>query len=130
MLILDIPTTTTLPLDFDLVAFGRAMEDRDFNFLVASYADDAEIRLTDPDTRPLTPRILRGRQAITQWLREECSADITHRMVRLVNGLDRVAYTEERLHLDGTHEVAASTAELENGVISLQHTVLVWDRWD
>ena len=128
MSLLDTPTTTP-PADFDLVAFGRAIEDRNIDFLVAAYADDAEVRLTDPDTPPLAPRVLRGKQIISDWLRGECSADFTHRMVRLVNGQDRVAYTEERLHLDGTHEVAASTAELENGLITLQHTVLVWDRW-
>jgi ketosteroid isomerase-like protein len=115
---------------FDLTEFGRALERGDLDYLVAAYAHDAEVRLTDPDTPPLAPRVLRGRKAIADWLEAEVRADCSHRVVRLVEGKDRVAYTEERQHLDGTHEVAASTAELRNGVIGLQHTLLVWDRWE
>jgi hypothetical protein len=52
------------------------------------------------------------------------------RVVNLVDGEDRVAFTELRRYRDGTQEMATSTAELDNGLISWQHTILVWDRWD
>jgi len=118
------------PDRFDLDAFGRAIELNDLDFLVAAYAEDAQVRLTDPDTPPLAPRVLRGREAVTDWLRADTRADCSRRVVRMVDGLDRVAYSEERLYADGTHEIAASTAEVSDGLIRVQHTVLVWDRWE
>ena len=124
------PATTETHVGFDLTAFGRAIERGDLGYLITAYAEDAEVRLTDPDTPPMAPRVLRGRRAIAHWLEAETRADCSHRVVRLVDGRDRVAYTEERQHVDGTHEIAASTAELHNGMIGLQHTVLVWDRWE
>ena len=52
------------------------------------------------------------------------------RVVDLVDGEDRVAFTELRRYRDGTQEMATSTAELDNGLISWQHTIVVWDRWE
>lgn len=123
------PRTAESPVRFDLNAFGRAIERSELGFLIAAYADDAEVRLTDPETPPLAPRVLRGHEVVADWLRFDAQADCHRRVVRLVEGEDRVAFTEERLYADGTHEIAASTAELRNGLIWLQHTVLVWDRW-
>ncbi len=124
------PSTSEALARFDLEAFGRAIERSDLGQLIAAYADDAEVRLTDPDTPPLAPRVLRGRDAVADWLRTDVRLSCRHRGVRLVDGQDRVAYTEERQYFDGTHEIAASTAEVRNGLISMQHTVLVWDRWE
>jgi len=124
------PDTTLSSVRFDLDGFGRAIELNDLSVLIAAYADDAEVRLTDPDTPPMAPRVLRGRAAVADWLRADTRADCSRRVVRMVDGLDRVAYSEERQYADGTHEIAASTAEVRNGRIRMQHTVLVWDRWE
>jgi ketosteroid isomerase-like protein len=120
--------TATSQAGFDLTGFGRAIERADLDYLTSAYADDAEVRVVDRDSPPLAPRVVRGRQAICDWL-AETRPNCTRRVVHLSQGHGRISYTEEREHLDGSHETSASTAQLRGGLIRLQHTVVVWDDW-
>jgi hypothetical protein len=109
---------------FDLAAFGRALAQRDIARQLACYAPDADIRVVDPDNPPSAPRTVSGTHAISSWLMD-CAGfdvDVTH----LVDGGDRVAFTQGWHQPDGVAVVSTSTAELWDELIRTQHTILGW----
>jgi hypothetical protein len=113
---------------FDLNAFSRALEQRDVDYQLTRYAPDADIRIVDPNNPPGAPRTLRGAQAIQAWLLDASAREVDLHVTHLVDGGDRVAFTQCWQHEDGTEVVATSTAELQNGLITTQHTILAWHR--
>ena len=112
---------------FNLLAFGQALEERDIGYQVSQYAPDAEVRIVDPDNPPSAPQTVRGQAAIHAWLRHASTRDLGLHVTHLVDGGDRVAFTERWHHRDGTTVVSTSTAEIEDGLITMRHTILVWD---
>jgi hypothetical protein len=87
---------------FDLNAFGRALEQRDVDYQLTRYAPDADIRIVDPNNPPATPRTVRGAQAIHAWLLDASTGEVDLHVTHLVDGGDRVAFTQCRHHQDGT----------------------------
>jgi hypothetical protein len=112
---------------FDLQGFVRALEARDLDYQASRYAPDAEVRIIHPDNPPSNPQSVRGRTAISAWLLHASTRDLGLRVTDLVDGGERVAFTERWHHHDGTTAVAMSTASIENALITRRHTVLVWD---
>ena len=117
---------TTLPTrpSFDLAAFVGAVEDHDVDYQLSRYAPDADIRVVDLDDPPPAARTIRGSQALWSWLdhADALGVEVTRRL----DGGDRVAYTEHWRRTDGTDVVSTSTAELADGLITTQHTILAW----
>lgn len=113
---------------FDLNAFSWALEQHDVDYQLAHYAPDADIRIVDPDNPPAAPRTLVGRPAIHAWMVDSVTHDLDLHVTHLVDGGDRVAFTEQSHYQDGTHALTTSTAELEHGLITTQHTILVWEQ--
>jgi ketosteroid isomerase-like protein len=107
---------------FDLAAFVASLEHHDVDDQLACYAPDAEIRVVDPDSPSLEARTMGGGAAIRSWL--DSSGAPSVEVVDVVDGGDRVAFTERWQQPDGTAVVATSTAELRDGLITTQHTVL------
>lgn len=105
----------------------RAIEARDAGALIALYADDAELRVVSKDTPPSRPRVLRGREEISEFLRDVCSRDMTHRIENQVIGEGRVAFNEACEYPDGTRVLAATTLEVQGGKIVRQVNVEAWD---
>jgi hypothetical protein len=118
------------PPRFDLRAFGHAIEAQDTDAQLTAYAEDAELTVIDPDNPPSSPHVLSGKHAIGTWLRGSCEANTVQRTARMIDGAGQIAYTVEQLNRDGTHEIATSMADIREGLITVQQTVLVWDRWD
>jgi hypothetical protein len=112
---------------FDLAAFGQALAVGDLGYQLARYAVDAEIRVIT-DTPPRAPRVVSGTPAISAWLHESAVLGATAAVSHLVDGGDRVAFTRHWRRLDGTNALSVSTAELEDGLITTQHTILVINR--
>ncbi|GAB2580092.1 nuclear transport factor 2 family protein [Microlunatus antarcticus] len=109
---------------FDLTGFVRAREHRDLGARVAWYAEDADIHVVDPASPPPGSRTVHGRPAIRAWFD---SLDAAGGLVTdLVDGGDVVAFTERWTRRDGTSVVAASTAEVRDGLVAVQRTVLAW----
>ena len=102
----------------------------DLDLQIAAYADHAELRVINPDNPPRLPRTLKGKSQIEAWIRGEPAQRIVVQVSNLVEAGERIAFTEVRRYSDGGHEIAASTAELSDGLITRQLTVLVWDPWD
>jgi hypothetical protein len=109
---------------FDLDAFTEAMERRDIDYQVANYASDADIRIVGPDNPPSAPRIVNGSEAIRDWLRASTAHTLDLLVTNLVDGGNRVAFTEQSRHEDGTDLVASSTADVAEGLINIQRTIL------
>ena len=111
---------------FHLDAFAQALERRDLDHQLAQYAPGADIRVVDPDHPPVAPRMVRGATALHAWLLECRVGDLDPEVTHLVDGGDRVAFTQRWHDREGAGVVATSTAELEDGLITTQHTNVVW----
>lgn len=116
--------------EFDLTTFARSLLRADLDLQIAAYADGAELRIINPDNPPRLPRTLRGKSEIEAWIRGEPVQRTVVQVSNLIEDGDRIAFTEIRRYSDGGHEIAASTAELDDGLITRQLTILVWDPWD
>jgi ketosteroid isomerase-like protein len=118
---------STQPTQIDFAALKRAVEERDADAQLALYADDAEVRLVDRVNTPRSPRVLRGRQEIREWIEDVCARDMTHAVQTPVLGEDAVAFTEACRYPDGTNLLCATVAELDDGRIVRQVAIQAWD---
>ena len=112
---------------FDLLEFGRAIDASDAETQIAAYADSAEVEVIDPDNPPSSPRVLKGKSAIADWVRSNCQRSVRQRVVRIIDGDDRIAYTVSQVQRDGSHQIATSTSELQDGLVTQQHTIMIRD---
>ena len=111
-------------LDFETLR--RAREQRDADLLLSLYADDAEVRVVDRSTPPSSPKVLRGEEASEYW-RDVCGRDMTHRIENEVIGAERVAFNEACKYPDGTKVLAAETLDVRDGKIVRETIVQAWD---
>ena len=105
----------------------RAIEERDADTLVGCYAEDAELQTVNRDTTPSSPRVLRGKEEISEYLRDVCAREMTHRVENEVVGEKRIAFNEVCEYPDGTRVLGAETLELRDGKIVRQVNVEAWD---
>jgi hypothetical protein len=112
---------------FDFGAMRRAIEGLDAETLVGLYAEDAELRIVNKNSTPSSPRELRGREEIAEYLRDVCGRAMAHRIENEVVGEDRVAFNEMCEYPDGTKVLAATTLDLRGGKIARQVNVEAWD---
>ncbi len=108
-------------LDFE--AMRRAIEGLD--------ADDAEMRIVNKNDTPTSPRIVRGKEEITAYLRDVCGRAMTHLVHNEVIGEDRVAFNEACEYAEGGagggKVLAAITLDVRDGKITRQTNVEAWD---
>ena len=112
---------------FDFQKMRRAVEQLDADLLLSLYADEAELRVINRNTTPSSPREIRGKEEIAEYLRDVCGRAMTHRIEREVLGEERVAFNEECEYPDGTRVTAATTLEVKDGKIVGQVNVEAWD---
>lgn len=112
---------------FDLTEFSRAIDAGDAETQIAAYADCAEVQVIDPDNPPSSPHVIKGKNAIADWVRGNCRRNLRQRVVRTIDGDDRIAYTVTQVQRDGSHQIATSMAELQDGLVTQQHTMLIRD---
>src|ERR1700730_13405185 len=62
--------------------------------LLALYAEDAELHVVDRNDQPSHPKIIRGRQAIGEYLADVCGRDMTHTIERLVVSESNAAFVQ------------------------------------
>jgi ketosteroid isomerase-like protein len=111
----------------DFQAMRRAIEESDYDALVALYADDAELRTVNKNTTPSSPQVLRGKEEISEMLRDVCRREMTHHVEDEVIGEGRIAYNEACEYPDGTRVLGSTTLELQDGKIVRHTTVEAWD---
>ena len=112
-------------LDFE--AMRRAIEESDYDALVSFYADDAELRMVNKNSMPSSPMVLRGKEEISEMLRDVCGRAMTHHVEDEVIGENRVAFNEACEYPDGVRVLGATTMDLRDGMIVRQTNVEAWD---
>ena len=112
-------------LDFE--AMRNAIEQSDYDALVALYADDAELRMVNKNAPPSSPMVLHGKEEISEMLRDVCGRAMAHHVEDEIVGEDRVAFNEACEYPDGLKVLTASTLELRDGMIVRQTNIEAWD---
>jgi len=112
-------------LDFE--ELRRAIEQSDAESLMSFYADDAEMYSINRNATPSSPEVLRGKEAIAEYLRDVCGREMTHRVENEVVGQDRIAFNEACEYPDGIRVLAAATLDVRDGQIVRQVNVEAWD---
>jgi nuclear transport factor 2 (NTF2) superfamily protein len=112
-------------LDFETLR--RAIEGRDAETLAGHYADDAEVLTINRNTTPSSPQVLRGKEQISEYLRDVCSREMTHRVENEVVAENRIAFQEACEYPDGVRVLGAQTLDLRDGKIVRQVNVEAWD---
>jgi hypothetical protein len=97
-------------LDFETLR--RAIEGRDAETLAGHYADDAEVLTINRNTTPSSPQVLRGKEQISEYLRDVCSREMTHRVENEVVAENRIAFQEACEYPDGVRVLGAQTLDL------------------
>ncbi len=116
------------PVGLDFETLRRAIEGRDADTLVGFCADDAEVLTVNRNTTPSFPQLLRGKERISEYLRDVCARQMTHRVEGEVIGEEnRIAFREACEYPDGIRVLGAQTLELRDGKIVRQVTVEAWD---
>jgi ketosteroid isomerase-like protein len=119
--------TTSATAAFDAAALKRAVEERDANGQVALFADDAVIEMIDKENPPSRPVVLKGRDAIREYLHDVTSRDMTHSVSELVIEGDHGAYSVDCRYPDGARVLCMATVELRDGRIQRQRGIQAWD---
>jgi ketosteroid isomerase-like protein len=78
---------------FDFEAMRRAIEESDYDALLALYADNAELRTVNKNSTPSSPQMLQGKEEISEMLRDVCGRAMTHHVGR---GHRRGAHSVQR----------------------------------
>jgi SnoaL-like domain len=112
---------------FDLARFTRAAEERDAATQLSMYGPGATVTIVDKVTQPGSPRVLRGREEIKGWLEDLCGRDMTHSVTHRVSDDTGAAFTLACRYQDGTRVLCATVIDIDDGQISDQTVVQVWD---
>lgn len=117
----------TATTTFDLARFANAAEQRDAATQLSMYGPEATVTITDKITQPSAPRVLRGRGEIRSWLEDTFNREMTHTVGHRVNDETGAAFTQACRYPDGTDVLCVTVIELDDGLISGQTVVQVWD---
>jgi hypothetical protein len=71
--------------------------------------------------------MLRGREAIAEYLKDVCANGARHHIENEVLGKERVAFNEACEYPDGTRVLAATTLDVRDGEIVREVSVEAWD---
>lgn len=112
---------------FELDRFARAAEDRDASTQLSMYGSEATVTIADKVSQPGSPRVLRGREEIEEWLKDMYGRDMTHTVKHRVKDDSGAAYLQACRYPDDTNVLCATVIELDGGVIAAQTVVQVWD---
>jgi hypothetical protein len=112
---------------FDLDRFARAAEERDSSTQLSMYGPDATVTIVDKVSQPSSPRVLDTREQIKGWLEDTYGRDMTHSVGRRIADENGAAYVQSCRYPDGVNVLCATLIELDNGAISGQTIVQVWD---
>jgi ketosteroid isomerase-like protein len=112
-------------LDFE--DLRRAQEQRDLDAMLDLYAEDAEIHIVNHNTPPSSPYVLRGKEAIAEYLRDVFGREMSHSIENEVVGEDRLAFNVACEYPDGTRVLASENLEVRDGKVVRQVEVVAWD---
>lgn len=106
----------------------QALEQCDINTIVSCYSENCTLEVISKDHPPSNPLKLIGKEAISDYHKNICGREMTHRINQEVVGDGQMAFTEACLYPNGTRVVAAEFFELsDDGKIQRQTNVEAWD---
>ena len=117
------PTTTS----FDLGAVIAAIEADDPAGQATAYAPVAVIEVQNRDHGPGNPLVLRGREAVRALLDDVATRKLEHRVLRAVADERTGALQVRCRYPDGATVTCATAFDLENGQITRETRLEVWD---
>jgi hypothetical protein len=91
------------------------------------YGADATVTIADKVSQPGAPRVLRTHGEIKAWLEDMYGREMTHKVQHRVKDDTGAAYTQACRYPDGTNVLCATVISLDDGLISDQTVVQVWD---
>ena len=112
---------------FDLDRFTRAAVERDAATQLSMYGPHATVTIADKINQPGSPRVLRTREEIDEWLKDTASRDMTHTVTHAVGDDRGAAFALACRYPDGTNVACATVIRLADGLISDQTVVQAWD---
>ena len=86
-----------------------------------------EMRIVNRNTPPSSPYVLRGKEAIAEYLRDVFGRDMSHSIENEVVGEDRLAFNVACEYPDGTRVLASENLEVRDGKVVRQVEVVAWD---
>jgi hypothetical protein len=110
---------------FDVDGLRRAVAARNEDYLLALYADRAEVEFIDPDHPEAPLQVLRGKSAIQEWLHDMSSPDVRYQVWNSAAGRESLRFTEECSYPDGTHLRYECRAEVRSGQITRARMAVV-----
>ena len=117
-------TTTT---GFDLEALIAAIEADDPAGQAAAYAENAVIEVQNRNHGPADPLVLRGREAVRALLDDVATRKLEHRVQRAVADERTGALQVRCRYPDGASVTCSAAFDLENGQITRETRLEVWD---
>ncbi|MGO9973738.1 MAG: nuclear transport factor 2 family protein [Solirubrobacteraceae bacterium] len=88
---------------------------------------DATVTIVDKITQPGSPRELRSRKEIKEWLENTYGRDMTHRLGHKVKDDRAAAHTQTCRYPDDPSVLRATLIEFDDGAIATQTVVQVSD---
>ena len=119
--------TTSVHPTIDGVALRQAVQSRDADALAGLYADDATVEIIDAGNPPSTPLRLSGAEQIGARLRDIYAREMRHEIDVVALSADALGLTVRCSYPDGGRVVCSSLAELQDGRITREVILQVWD---
>ena len=112
---------------FDFVAFKRAFVSKDVKTWLGFFAEDAEWIEYKPTHPPKTPRLMKGKSEIRDFLADVKASNITLAIEDEVIGSNRAAFCVWCTLPDGKQVVENVIIHISDGKITRQVDVEAWD---
>jgi hypothetical protein len=105
----------------------RAYEERDVDLALSLYSEHAEIRIVDYASPPDSPRVVRGKAQIAEYLRQLYGQEMSHHvgaaLQDVIEGEGRISFNVTRENGQGSKLLAAQSYEVHRGEIVYQTNV-------
>lgn len=115
-------------MGLDLQTLRHAIQRSDAKALADLYCGEAEVRIVNRNSPPISPLVLRDREAIAEYLRAVFGNGSRHRVEDEVLDRKRAAFIKTCEYPDGTRVLAATILEVRDGKIVREVSVEAWDK--
>jgi hypothetical protein len=115
-------------LRFDLDGLAHAIESGDARYQLALYTDDAEVRIIQADDPHSSEKVIQGKEAIGNWIKDLATSGELPKVVNRVVVNGRLAIVEEIHQPDGTQLQFECSAEVHRGQILKETVTLTGNR--
>jgi predicted SnoaL-like aldol condensation-catalyzing enzyme len=105
----------------------QGLENCDVDKMLSLYDDNAEMQVIDHNHPPSSPRVLSGKQAISDYFKDVLSRPLTHHINDEIMADSHLAFTDSCEYPDGSRVFTSSMATMKDGKIVKEVDVQAWD---